>query len=197
VKDDIDVSQLRTYDFSWHMPMWWGTLAFIALEGTAFAIGLGAYFYLMSLNSDWPMAAEPPGLIAGSMVTCILIVSAIPNHFLKKWAKEEKLPLVRGGLIVMSLMALVPLAIRGFEFVQLNISWDTNAYGSILWFLLGLHTAHLLTDAGDTLVLTALMFTRHATGKRFSDVEDNAVYWNFVVLSWLPIYLVLYWVPRW
>jgi len=40
------------------------------------------------------------------------------------------------------------------------------------------------------------MFTRHGRGKRFSDVEDNAFYWYFVVLSWLPLYLVLYWVPR-
>ena len=62
--------------------------------------------------------------------------------------------------------------------------------------LLGLHTAHLLTDVADTLVLTALMFTRHAHGKRFSDVGDNAFYWDFVVISWLPIYLLIYWAPR-
>jgi heme/copper-type cytochrome/quinol oxidase subunit 3 len=40
------------------------------------------------------------------------------------------------------------------------------------------------------------MFTRHGTGKRFSDAEDNAFYWYFVVLSWLPLYAVLYWLPR-
>jgi heme/copper-type cytochrome/quinol oxidase subunit 3 len=66
-----------------------------------------------------------------------------------------------------------------------------------VWALLGLHTAHILTDVIDTWVLTALMFTRHAHGKRFSDVDDNAFYWNFVVLSWLPIYVLIYWVPRW
>jgi cytochrome c oxidase subunit III len=40
------------------------------------------------------------------------------------------------------------------------------------------------------------MFTRHGHGKRFSDVSDNAFYWNFVVLSWPPIYVLLYWTPR-
>jgi heme/copper-type cytochrome/quinol oxidase subunit 3 len=65
-----------------------------------------------------------------------------------------------------------------------------------VWLIHGLHTTHLVTDVVDTVVLTALMFTRHAHGKRFSDVEDNAVYWDFVVLSWLPIYLLLYWFPR-
>ena len=78
-----------------------------------------------------------------------------------------------------------------------NVRWDSNAYGSIVWILLGLHTTHLMTDLGDTIVLAVLMFTRHGHNKRrFGDVQDNALYWNFVVLTWLPIYACIYWVPR-
>jgi cytochrome c oxidase subunit 3 len=63
--------------------------------------------------------------------------------------------------------------------------------------LLGLHTLHIGTDVVDTIVLTALMFTRYGDmGRRFSDVNDNAFYWDFVVLSWLPIYFLIYWFPR-
>jgi hypothetical protein len=29
------------------------------------------------------------------------------------------------------------------------------------------------------------------------DVDENAMYWRFVWLTWLPIYLMIYWVPRW
>jgi cytochrome c oxidase subunit 3 len=90
----------------------------------------------------------------------------------------------------------VPLVLRVFEFTTLNVRWDDNAYGSILWLILGLHTTHLITDFADTVVLTVLMFTKHGQGKRFSDVEDNAVYWDFVVLSWLPIWALLYGFPR-
>jgi heme/copper-type cytochrome/quinol oxidase subunit 3 len=96
----------------------------------------------------------------------------------------------------MSGVGLLTLAIRAFEFAHLNVSWDQNAYGSILWVILGLHATHLVTDVGDTLVLTVLMFTRHATPRRFSDVTDNAFYRYFVVLSWLPLYFLIYWVPR-
>jgi hypothetical protein len=32
--------------------------------------------------------------------------------------------------------------------------------------------------------------------RRFSDVTDNVFYWNFVVLAWLPLYVLLDWVPR-
>jgi cytochrome c oxidase subunit III len=103
---------------------------------------------------------------------------------------------VRIGLVVMTLFGLAPLVVRGFEFAHANVYWDQNAYGSMVWLLLGLHTTHLATDAGDTLVLTALMFTRHGQGKRFSDVSDNAFYWYFVVGAWVPIWFLLYILPR-
>ncbi|MBV9246564.1 MAG: cytochrome C oxidase subunit III, partial [Methylobacteriaceae bacterium] len=76
------------------------------------------------------------------------------------------------------------------------VRWDTNAYGSIVWVILGLHTTHIITDLGDSVVLAELMFTAHGRGKRFSDVSDNAFYWYFVILTWLPLYLLLYFVPR-
>jgi len=46
--------------------------------------------------------------------------------------------------------------------VRLNVAYDTNAYGSIGWAIMGLHTTRLLSDVVDTGVLTALTFTRHA-----------------------------------
>ncbi|HMD34025.1 MAG TPA: cytochrome c oxidase subunit 3, partial [Vicinamibacterales bacterium] len=87
-------------------------------------------------------------------------------------------------------------AIRWFEFLSLNVRWDHDAYGSIVWLLLGLHTTHILTDVLDTGVLTVLMFTGPIEERRFVDVSENAVYWYFVVAAWLPIYGVLYWAPR-
>jgi heme/copper-type cytochrome/quinol oxidase subunit 3 len=62
--------------------------------------------------------------------------------------------------------------------------------------LMGLHTTHLITDAYDSLVLTVLMFTGPLEGKRFVDISENAAYWYFVVLSWIPIYAVVYWGAR-
>jgi hypothetical protein len=29
------------------------------------------------------------------------------------------------------------------------------------------------------------------------DINENAIYWDFVILSWIPVYLVVYWAPRW
>ena len=192
----LDVSTLPDHAFGPRMSMWWGTLGFMTLEGTGFALAAGSYLYLAWLNPQWPLADRPPGLLWGSLVTAVLIFSAWPNQLARMAAKEEDLPRVRRYLVIMSLIGAVPLVFRAFEFGTLYVRWDQNAYGSIIWVLLGLHTAHILTDVIDTWVLTALMFTRHGHGKRFSDVEDNAFYWDFVWLSWLPIYGLIYWASR-
>jgi len=87
-------------------------------------------------------------------------------------------------------------AVRVMEYFTLNVLWNTDAYGSVVWLLLSLHTTHILTDFADTAVLTTLMFVGPIEEKRFVDVEENAAYWYFVVGAWLPIYGVIYWAPR-
>jgi cytochrome c oxidase subunit III len=192
-----DVSALPTYEFGAKSPIWWGTLGFVALEGMGFALAAAMYLYLATISQDWPLGAPPPDLLPGTLTTLILLASAIPNRMLDRWARAEDLRLVRIGLVVMCAFGIAPLIVRIFEFRALHVSWDTNAYGSVTWLLLGLHASHLLTDLGDTLVLTALMFTRYGhSGKRLSDVSDNAFYWDFVVVSWVLLYILIYWFPR-
>jgi cytochrome c oxidase subunit III len=178
-------------------PTWWGTLAFMLIEGTGFALAIAVYLYLMSLAPTWPIKAPAPDLLPGTILTLLLLASLVPNYLTARWAEQEAMRKVQIGLIIMSVLGIAPLIVRIFEFPALHINWDTNAYGSITWALLGLHTAHILTDLVDTLVLAALMFTRHGdNSRRFGDVQDNAMYWNFVVLTWLPIYACIYWIPR-
>ncbi|RWN25637.1 MAG: cytochrome C oxidase subunit III [Mesorhizobium sp.] len=192
-----DLSGLPTFGHGPRSPTWWGTLGFMALEGTGFALAAGAYLYLALSWPAWRLSAPQPNHWPGTIVTILFVVSLVPNHVLHRQAKQCSMVPVRIGLVVMSLLGIAPLVVRWFEFPALNIYWDTNAYGSMLWVLLGLHTTHLITDVGDTIVLTVLMFTRHGySGRRFGDVGDNVFYWDFVVLTWIPIYVLIYWAPR-
>jgi heme/copper-type cytochrome/quinol oxidase subunit 3 len=193
----LDLSRLPLHGLGAASVTWWGTLGFMLIEGTGFALVIAVYLYLMSLAPSWPLDARPPDLLPGTLLTIVLLISLVPNVLLSRWAEQQDLRKVRLGVIVMSLLAIVPLIIRVFEFPALNVKWDTNAYGSIMWTLLGLHTTHILTDLIDTLVLAALMFTRHGDNpRRFGDVQDNAMYWNFVVATWLPLYGCIYWLAR-
>jgi cytochrome c oxidase subunit 3 len=192
-----DVSDLPANCFGTSSLTWWGTLGFILIEGTGFILAAAAYFYLMGQVDSWPPGNDPPELLWGTLQTLGMILSIVPNMWLDRAAHEEDLRKVRIGLIVMTTIGILLLAIRAFEFTVLNCRWDGNAYGSIVWVVLGLHTTHLLTDVGDTVVLTVLMLNKkHVNQRRYVDVTEGVTYWNFVILAWLPLYAMLYWTPR-
>ena len=193
-----DVSGLPTHAFSFRSLTWWGIIGFMVIEGTAFGLTIAAYFFLMSQEQEWaPRPWEPPGLLAGTLFTLAILLSEIPNAMIKKAANAYDLVAVRRLLPVMVAIGALLFVIRGFEFNSLHVMWYDSAYGSIIWALLFLHTTHVATDWGDTVVLWQLMKTRHGEDpRRMVDSDENALYWRFVWLSWLPIYVLIYWVPR-
>jgi cytochrome c oxidase subunit III len=193
----LDLSGLPTYAYGNRSLMWWGTWGMILIESTVFALALVTYFYLSEHSFSWPPAPrKPPDLLLGTANVIVLLLSAIPNQWTKHVAEREDLVKVRIGLLVCLGFAAASLLLRVFEFGALNTSWNDSAYGSIVFALMLLHTVHLVTDVIDTVVLTVLMFTSRISGRRFVDVSENALYWWFVVASWLIIYATVYLAPR-
>jgi heme/copper-type cytochrome/quinol oxidase subunit 3 len=193
----VDVSRLAPGAFGYRSIMFWGTLGMIFIEGTMFALTIGAYFYLRTRVHNWPPAGTvPPALLWGTVNTLLLIASAIPNELTKRAAERVDLRRVRLWLVVCMIFGTLFNVVRVLEFRSLNVLWSSDAYGSVVWLLLGLHTTHIVTDFLDTGVLAALMFVGPIEERRFVDVAENSLYWYFVVLAWLPIYGVIYWAPR-
>ena len=193
----LDVSGLSHHAFGSRDLMWWGTLGFMVIEGTMFAILLAMYAYLYGVEPVWPPPPfQPPALRWGTVNTGILLVSLFANRLLHKATEAKDVPRLRFWLLVMDAFALAFLVVRGFELTHLNVRWDSNAYGSILWLILGFHTFHLLTDAVESWVLTVLVF-RRPEPRRLVDVSEDCLYWDFVIWSWIPLYLAVYWLPRW
>lgn len=199
VSFERDLAELPTHAFSIRSLTWWGTIGFMIIEGTAFALTFAAYFFLMSHEQQWaPPPWNPPGLLPGTLFTILILLSEIPNTMIKKAAETYDIRTIRPLLAVMVFIGVLLFVIRGFEFNSLNVMWYDNAYGSIIWALLILHTTHIATDWVDTTVLWRLMLTPHAESpRRVVDVDENALYWRFVWLSWIPIYVLIYWIPRW
>ena len=193
-----DLSGLPTHKFSTSSLTWWGIVGFMVIEGVAFGLVFATYFFLMGHETSWPPGGRlPPDLIAGTLFTIVILLSEIPNTRIKQAAREEDIDTVRSLMPLMVGVGVVLLIIRGFEFNSLNILWTDTAYGSVIWTLLVLHTTHILTDWYDTVVLAALVRTPLGVeGRRFVDVDENSIYWRYVWLLWLPIYLMIYWVPR-
>jgi heme/copper-type cytochrome/quinol oxidase subunit 3 len=192
----LDVGELPTFGFGHSSVLWWATMCMIAIEGMVFALAITAYLYLKGRVPHWPDGVGVPGLTWGTVNVVIMIVSLLPNQLTKKAAERFDRGAVQLWLSICVLFAVAFTAVRFFEFASLNVRWDTNAYGSITWALLGFHTAHVITDLLDSIVLAAIMFIGPVDEHRFVDISENAFYWYFVVLSWLPIYGVLYFLPR-
>jgi cytochrome c oxidase subunit 3 len=193
---DLDVSGLPNFAFGNRTILWWATVCMMIIEGTVFAITIVTYVYLRGRQPEWPPNLSAPGLFWGTVNTLIMLVSAIPNQITKKHAEKLDLGRTRLWMGVCMLFAAAFLVVRIFEYGALNARWDTNAYGSIVWTLLGLHTLHLVTDFYDSVVLAVLLVTGPLEGKRFGDVSENALYWYFVVVAWIPIYVVIYFGAR-
>lgn len=192
----LNARPLPTYGHGARASQWWGTMGFCAAEGMGFVMAFGAYFYLVFINGTWPLAEKPPDIYTSTLHTVLMLASLWPNYLAKRAGELEDLKKTRRYLVIMSIAGTALLGLRVVELALLHVKWDENAYGSIVWLLLGFHTVHLITDVVDTIVLAVLMFTAHGHGKRFTNVSQNAVYWNFIVAAWIPVYVVVYLFPR-
>jgi cytochrome c oxidase subunit III len=193
-----DLSELPTSKFGTSSLTWWGILGFMVIEGAGFALAFAAYFFIMGHEQGWPPEArKAPELLYGTLFTIIILLSEYPNTLIKKAARARDVPTIRILMPVMIAVGVVLLVVRGFEFNNLNCRWTDDAYSSIIWAILLLHTVHILTDWMDTIVLWALMMTNLGwEPRRLVDTDENSLYWRYVWLLWLPIYAMIYWVPR-
>ena len=193
-----DVSDLPTSKFGTSSLTWWGVLGFMVIEGAGFALAFAAYFFIMGHEQGWPPEGRrAPELLYGTLFTIVILLSEIPNSMIKKAARERDVPAIRLLMPAMIGIGVALLIIRGFEFNNLNCRWTDDAYSSIIWAVLFLHTTHVLTDWMDTIVLWALMMTDVGwAGRRLVDTDENSLYWRYVWLLWLPIYAMIYWIPR-
>ena len=194
---NVDVSELPTFAFGHRTLTWWLTWSLILMEGGMFVVLFCAYFFLRTPVADWPPGVDYPELFWGTVNLVVILASVVPNQLAKKAAESLDLRGVRIWLSVVIGFVLVAVVIRFVEFGHLNVRWDQNAYGSIVWLTMGAHLAHILTDMLDSLVLLAMFFVGPVEGRRFVDQSDNAIYWDFVVVLWVLVYVIIYWVPRW
>ncbi|CAN5363673.1 cytochrome c oxidase subunit 3 [soil metagenome] len=194
----LDVSHLPNAAMGPASLVWWGTLGFMLIEGTGFVLGGGALLYLAAQAPQWPPRGDAlPDLAFGTAFTVLILLSAIPNLWLERRARQCDLAACRWGLVVMSLIGVALLVLRGYEMAHLNVRWDADAYGSLVWLMIFLHLTHVITDLADTLVIGAWLFTHEPGHPQYADISDNAGYWSFVILAWPPIYVLVYWLPRW
>ncbi len=194
----LDVSELPDAAYGHRAPLWWGNLGLIVIEGMMFVLMIGTYFYLMKNFDSWPPESTPrPDVFWPTLLVVDLLIALAVQEWVRRTAIHGG---TRGALIlgmaVTTLLALVAIGLRVMEFKSLNVQWDSNAYGSTIWTIVGLHTVHILAETGETALLTWLVLAKDPDHNDRLDLECNAVYWYFVTLIWIPLYFLVYWGTR-
>jgi heme/copper-type cytochrome/quinol oxidase subunit 3 len=193
----LDVSDLPDYGFGSHGVVWWGVLGFVAIEATMLGLCIATYFYLRTQAVEWPPGNKLPGMTLPTITTAVLLASIAPMIWTERAALARDARGVQVGLLICLAFGFAFIILRAIEFGLLDVWWNDNAYGSIVWVTLGLHTTHMLAEVAETVVIAVLMFRpRPIHPKYLSDVEDNALYWYFIVGIWVPVYAVLFVFPR-
>ena len=200
----IDITELPHHQFDTYDTVWWGNNLMLAIETSMFAILIATYFYLRQNFALWPppvaqltATLKPlPQLVYGTMNTFLLVLSCGPMILTDKAARQGNRGVCQLGLIICVLCGLGAIVLRSFEFSAVYFRWDSNAYGSVVWFMLGMHMLHLLVLTTESVLLTIWIFVREFDMKHRVDIVTVAVYWYWVTAIWVLLYAIIYFVPR-
>jgi cytochrome c oxidase subunit 3 len=169
----------------------------MAIEATTIFIAVIAYFYLRRNFQTWPPEhVVRPSLFWPTVQVVLLLASLVPVYLADRAAYRIDLVKVRKWLLVTLVFEVAVIVIRWQEFLALNVRWDSNAYGSAVWTILGFHTTLLLGDFFEGAVILALLFSGRRLDRHYSDVTDATFYWYFLVALWIPLYVIVYLGPR-
>lgn len=177
-------------------PLWWGMVLLIVIELTVFASLIVSYFYLRAFAPAWPLGEiERPELLLPTLATGLLLASSLPIYWADRGMRKGRRLRLLIGFGAGFLLGVAFLVIKYIEYSEVGYSWSTNAYGSIVWTIIGFHSAHMVALLLKTLVVGAMAIAGYFSATRRIGVQVNGLYWHFVVLIWLPLYATLYLAP--
>lgn len=193
----IDVTNLPDEVDPRHTSGWWGAVIAVMTEATLFGALLAAYFYLRLHSDRWPQSGiERPALLLGGIGLALLLASSVVV-----WWAERALRADRPGtarlLIALSIAAgLVFLVLQSIDYRDKHFGVATNAYGTIVYTVTGLHMAHVVAG------LLMLSFAWVRIGHRRRPVAERALaivslYWHFVDAVWVAVYVSLFLSEHW
>jgi len=192
----MSVAHLPKTLYGHKAPLWWGILLALTVESTVFVLMFACLFYLRLQEATWPpWGWSSPKTIYGTISLIVILLTAWPQYRIDVNARRLDRPSVIRMLVLFFAICAIALAVRTYEFIGLQVKWDSNAYGSIIWGLLTLHTVHLVTSILETGITATYVFIRPLDERHALDLHVGAVYWYFVVASFIPVYIFIYLAP--
>ena len=179
-------------------PLYWGMLALVAIETVVFSTLLSSYFYLRLMADEWPPAGVPnPKLLLPVINTVVLLTSSGVLLWATRGLAQGNQRRLKIGLGIAIVLEGVFFTIKMVVSTGLPFSWSDHAYGSIFASIDRLHSLHVVIAIIMAVVVEILAFRGEFDAEHRLGVQAVNIYWQFVALIWLPVFFVLFLVPRW
>jgi len=168
------------------------------VEGTGLALSAASYVYLSRNFDSWPPPTIPePDTLVPTISLALLVVVGLAGIPIDRMAKEKDRRGLSRVLLSCAALQLVLLGLRFQEFDSLNVHWSDTAYGSAAWFTMGFHTTLLIGDFLETLAFGLIFLTGPVHDDHYEDADEVAFYSWFLLATWIPLHLLLFYSPRW
>lgn len=174
-------------------------LLFIGSEVMIFASLFAAYFFVRFNIADnvWPPYA-PNGeqyhlpVVLTGVNTAFLVSSSFTVWWAEHRLKHGDYKGLRRGLGVTILLGATFLLIQVNEYVHLEFTPQTQAFGSTFYVLTGAHGFHVFV--GLTLLIISYLRARRGdfSPEWSTPLQASSAYWHFVDVVWVLLFVLVY-----
>ena len=169
-----------------------GTMVWLASELMFFSGLFAAWFALRAASEEWPPEDVELNVGRGAAFTVLLLLSSVTMQ-LAVWAVERgDVPRARRWILASAALAVVFLGNQASEWLSLEFTPSTHAFGSIFYLLTGFHGIHVL---GGVLAMGALLARLTAPVPDPANVPVVQVvgyYWHFVDVVWVAVFATVF-----
>lgn len=212
----IDVSHLPEHAWDSHEPTWWGNMFMIFIESTTILLLVATYFYIKRNFDSWPppkvdvipplfkpgvtpvpgAQSNLPDLWAGTANLILMCIGVVTNYITDIKVRKLDSKAARIGLGLLFFIAIGTCGLRYFEFKAIKFHWTDNAYGSIVWIILGTHATYLIGAAAEYFIMEMWNLTHEIDLPHALDLTLAGGYWYWATGMYALVYAVVYFAPR-
>jgi cytochrome c oxidase subunit 3 len=169
-----------------------GTVVWLASELMFFGGLFAAYFTLRAETAVWPPDDVSLETAASAVFTVVLIVSSGTIHLAGKALERGDRAAVQRWILVTFLLGALFLANQIREFLSLDFSISSHAYGSVYFLMTGFHGLHVAAGLALLLIGLAMLINAGTLERRTPAVESVTYYWHFVDVVWVGLFVTIF-----
>ncbi len=186
-----------------------GVSLFIVAEIMLFCGLIAAYLVLRGQAGSWPPAGQPRlPILMTAFDTAFLLGSGLTMWTVAPAMRAGDLARMRKLLLCTLGLGAAFLVVQGFEWLSMihyGMTTGASLYGSTFYAIIGCHGLHVIGGLAAVAVMTRRVIgeqrRRSAKGPRevttFVESQQGPLFgarlfWLFVVVVWVPLYLMVY-----